>query len=82
MLLDKIGLHLVSFIHISMNDELRFNSYVFIGEQWYIESRNVIVRLHGQSGKKDALLINAHYGKYVQHAWGKIRYSIFILKNR
>ncbi|KAI7902528.1 uncharacterized protein BX663DRAFT_511374 [Cokeromyces recurvatus] len=30
-------------------------------EQWYVKSRNVIVRLHGQSGKEDALLINAHY---------------------
>ncbi|KAI8094094.1 hypothetical protein BDF21DRAFT_375030 [Thamnidium elegans] len=30
-------------------------------EHWYVESRNVIVRLHGQSGKEDALLINAHY---------------------
>ncbi|CEI88614.1 hypothetical protein RMCBS344292_02996 [Rhizopus microsporus] len=30
-------------------------------EHWFIESRNVIVRLHGQSGRDKALLINAHY---------------------
>ncbi|KAI9470905.1 MAG: hypothetical protein EXX96DRAFT_491156 [Benjaminiella poitrasii] len=30
-------------------------------EQWYVKSRNVIIRLHGQSGKEDALLLNAHY---------------------
>ncbi|KAI8374612.1 uncharacterized protein BYT42DRAFT_646560 [Radiomyces spectabilis] len=30
-------------------------------EQWFIESRNVIVRLHGQNNRSDALLINAHY---------------------
>lgn len=34
-----------------------------IDEQWYVESRNVMVRLHGQSGKEEALLVNAHYGK-------------------
>ncbi|CAO3658539.1 unnamed protein product [Rhizopus stolonifer] len=30
-------------------------------EHWIIESRNVIVRLHGQSEHDEALLVNAHY---------------------
>ncbi|KAI9261141.1 hypothetical protein BY458DRAFT_439657 [Sporodiniella umbellata] len=30
-------------------------------EHWVVDSRNVIVRLHGQSGRDEALLINAHY---------------------
>ncbi|KAI7889790.1 uncharacterized protein EV154DRAFT_269738 [Mucor mucedo] len=30
-------------------------------EHWFIESRNVMIRLHGQSGRDEALLINAHY---------------------
>ncbi|KAI8889092.1 hypothetical protein K501DRAFT_239409 [Backusella circina FSU 941] len=30
-------------------------------EYWFVDSRNVIVRLHGQSEKEDALLVNAHY---------------------
>jgi hypothetical protein len=33
-------------------------------EFWFVDSRNVIVRLHGQSEKEDALLVNAHYGNY------------------
>ncbi|KAI8334312.1 hypothetical protein BC941DRAFT_432655 [Chlamydoabsidia padenii] len=32
------------------------------GEYWYVESRNVMIRLHGQQGSIDnALLVNAHY---------------------
>ncbi|CAO3592800.1 unnamed protein product [Absidia cylindrospora] len=32
------------------------------GEYWYVESRNVMIRLHGQHGSLDnALLVNAHY---------------------
>ncbi|KAI8068242.1 hypothetical protein BC940DRAFT_346598 [Gongronella butleri] len=32
------------------------------GEYWYLESRNVLLRLHGQKGSlDDALLIDAHY---------------------
>ncbi|KAG1458229.1 hypothetical protein G6F46_000813 [Rhizopus delemar] len=30
-------------------------------EHWVIESRNVIVRLHGQSERNESLLVNAHY---------------------
>ncbi|KAI8077690.1 uncharacterized protein BX664DRAFT_270385 [Halteromyces radiatus] len=31
-------------------------------EYWYVESRNVMIRLHGQQGSVDnALMINAHY---------------------
>ncbi|KAI8985416.1 hypothetical protein BDB01DRAFT_788149 [Pilobolus umbonatus] len=31
------------------------------GNYWVVEARNVIIRLHGTSGKEDSLLINAHY---------------------
>ncbi|KAI8981705.1 hypothetical protein BDF20DRAFT_817440 [Mycotypha africana] len=30
-------------------------------EHWFVRSRNVMVRLHGQTVKEDALLVNAHY---------------------
>lgn len=36
---------------------------ICIDEHWFIHSRNVIVRLNGTSGRDEALLINAHYGK-------------------
>lgn len=29
-----------------------------------MESRNIIIRLNGTAGKEDAVLVNAHYGKY------------------
>lgn len=41
-----------------------------LDEQWIVASRNVIVRLHGTSGRDEALLINAHYGKEIKISAG------------
>lgn len=61
MLFLKTGIPLVS------NDTTHTHkiklSVVCLDEQWIVASRNVIVRLHGTSGRDEALLINAHYGK-------------------
>lgn len=38
--------------------------YWYVDEHWFVESRNVIVRIHGTSNNlEEAILVNAHYGK-------------------
>lgn len=49
-----------------MNGTHRIYIHDIIDEQWIVASRNVIVRLHGTSGRDEALLINAHYGTYLK----------------
>jgi hypothetical protein len=40
------------------------SNFFLLDEQWYVESGNIIVRLNGTEGHEDAVLINAHYGKF------------------
>lgn len=47
--------------------------YTFLDERWYVESRNVVVRINGTSGNDEAVMINAHYGKYILKGKEKVR---------
>ncbi|ORZ01204.1 hypothetical protein BCR43DRAFT_486540 [Syncephalastrum racemosum] len=51
-------------LDVIVNDTTRTNirsDWFADNEQWFIESRNVILRLRGQSKRDEALLLNAHY---------------------
>ncbi|KAI9008772.1 hypothetical protein CLU79DRAFT_711521 [Phycomyces nitens] len=51
-------------VDVVVNDTLFFvadSYFVPKDEHWFVQSRNILLRIRGQSDKEDAVLINAHY---------------------
>ncbi|KAF7728805.1 hypothetical protein EC973_005431 [Apophysomyces ossiformis] len=51
-------------LEVVRKDPIKATSKSFFsddGEYWFVDSRNVIVRLQGQSNRDEAVMINAHY---------------------
>lgn len=68
MILQEISFQVIGLLRVSQKkiDSVAKRLIIITDEHWFIESRNVIVRLHGQSGRDEALMVNAHYGKSIR----------------